>query len=130
MKLSEFIMKYREEHGLSQRQFAEICDVSNSYISMLEKERNPKTGQPIVPSMLHYVKIANGMNISVQDLFSSIDDAPVDMATKAPSDGERISDDDLIFALWGGAEGMDAADLADVKAYAEFLRAKKQMTGK
>ena len=130
MKLSEFIMKYREEHGLSQRQFAEICDVSNSYISMLEKERNPKTGQPIVPSMLQYVKIANGMNISVQDLFSSIDDAPVDMATKAPSDGERISDDDLIFALWGGAEGMDAADLADVKAYAEFLRAKKQMTGK
>ena len=50
---------------------------------------------------------------------------------KAPSIGERmVSDDDLIFALWGGAEDMDAADLADVKAYADFLRQKKQMSGK
>ena len=50
---------------------------------------------------------------------------------KAPSSGERMmSDDDLIFALWGGAADMDAADLADVKAYADFLRQKKQMSGK
>lgn len=92
MKFSELIIKYREEHGLSQRQFAEICDVSNGYISMLEKECNPKTGQPIVPSMLHYVKIANGMGISLQDLFSRIDDAPVDLAEKMPAtedDGEQ-----------------------------------------
>ena len=42
-----------------------------------------------------------------------------------------IDDDDLMFALWGGnAIDMDAADLADVKAYADFLRQKKQMTGK
>ena len=94
MKLSEFIIKYREEHDLSQRQFAEICDVSNGYISMIEKEINPKTGLPISVSLPNYVKIAKGMGISVQDLFSSIDDAPVDMTEKLPAtevDGEQDS---------------------------------------
>lgn len=49
---------------------------------------------------------------------------------KAPAEsGERkISDDELMFALWEG-EDMDEDDLKAVKEYAEFLRQKKH-TGK
>ena len=50
---------------------------------------------------------------------------------KTPAESERVIDDkDLFFALWGGDKHMDADDLQAVKDYAEFLRAKKQMTGK
>lgn len=44
MTLSDFVKEYRKEHDLSQRQFAAICGLSNGYISMLEKNMNPKTG--------------------------------------------------------------------------------------
>ena len=48
MTLSDLVQEYRREHGLSQRQFASICGLSNGYISMLERNVNPKTGQPFV----------------------------------------------------------------------------------
>jgi len=47
MTLVEIIIKYRTEHNLSQRAFAERCGVSNGYISMLEMNRNPSTEAPI-----------------------------------------------------------------------------------
>lgn len=45
MTLGEIIVKYRLEHGLSQRQFALRCGLSNGYIAMIEKNRNPATGK-------------------------------------------------------------------------------------
>lgn len=47
---------------------------------------------------------------------------------KAPTqEGERqVSDDDIMFALWGGSDEMDAEDLADVKRYAAFIQERKQ----
>lgn len=85
MKLSDLIIQYRQEHHLSQRQFALQCGVSNGYISMIENGVNPKTGQPMVPSMQHYAKIAKGMHTTINDLFSMIDDAPVSLKTETPA---------------------------------------------
>ena len=47
---------------------------------------------------------------------------------KAPTkDGERtISDEDIMFALWGEQNDMDKEDLEDVKRYAAFVRERKQ----
>ena len=106
MKLSELIIQYRQEHNLSQRQFALQCGVSNGYISMLEKETNPKTGLPLVPSMQHYAKIAQGMHISINDLFSMIDDMPVTLETKTPaSNGSGLAEEFIsLFAQLSPAE--------------------------
>lgn len=41
MTLRDLISAYRKDHGLSQRQFANQCGLSNGYISMLEKGINP-----------------------------------------------------------------------------------------
>ena len=60
MTLSDLVQEYRREHGLSQRQFASICGLSNGYISMLERNVNPKTGQPVTPSLPALKKIADG----------------------------------------------------------------------
>ena len=35
MTLGDCIREYREAHDLSQRQFAELCGLSNAYISIL-----------------------------------------------------------------------------------------------
>ena len=78
MTLRDLIQEYRREHGLSQRQFASSCGLSNGYISMLEKNEYPKTGQPVTPSLPALTKIANCMGLSSHDLFSNIDDIPVD----------------------------------------------------
>ena len=81
MKLSQFIINYRKDHGLSQRQFAKACDLSNAYISMLEKELNPKTKEPVQPSIPALRKLAIGMGITISDLLSSIDDILISRRT-------------------------------------------------
>lgn len=80
MKLSTIISDYRNHMQISQREFARRCDLSNSYISFLEKETNPKTGKPMVPTIEQYKKLADGMDMSLQSLFELLDeDSPVDL---------------------------------------------------
>ncbi len=82
MKLRELIIKYRTDHDLSQRQFAEKCGISNGYISMIENDVNPKTGKPAVPSLKMLHNIAAGMNMTLDDLLTSIDELVVDIGLK------------------------------------------------
>lgn len=77
MKLGEMIKAYRHEHKISQRQFALRCNVSNGYISMLENGKNPKTDEPIVPSITILKSIASAMSMSLNDLLTDADDMPV-----------------------------------------------------
>lgn len=107
MTLSDLVQEYRREHDLSQRQFASACGLSNGYISMLERNVNPKTGQPVTPSLPALKKIADGMGISLTDLFTRTDDIPVDLLTgaldeKTPApkvEGGRSGLDDELAAI-------------------------------
>lgn len=89
MTLGELIQQYRAEHGISQRQFAVACDLSNGYISMLERGENPKTKQPVTPTLPAMRKIAQGMGISLTELFVRVDDMPVDLLIG--DEGKEIS---------------------------------------
>ena len=79
MKLGDLIASYRTDHGLSQRQFANICGLSNGYISMLEKGRNPATNKPVTPTIPQLKKLANGMAMTLMDLLDQVDDMPIDV---------------------------------------------------
>lgn len=83
MKLGDLIREYRESHQLSQRQFAEICGLSNGYISMLERGINPNTQKPITPTIPQLKKIATGLHMTIADMLERVDDMPVDLL--APS---------------------------------------------
>lgn len=85
MTLKELIVCYRKEHNLSQRQFAAACDLSNGYISMIEREVNPQTGEKIVPTLIALKKLATGMHISLADLLVQVDDMPVDIMAEIKS---------------------------------------------
>lgn len=67
-------------------------------------------------------KISAYFNVSVDYLLTG------EETKKAPTkDGEReVSDDDIMFALWGDSDDVDKDDLDDVKRYAAFVRERKK----
>lgn len=79
MKLRDLIKNYRDAHDLSQRQFANQCSLSNGYISILEKGVNPKTGKPVTPTIPQLKKLADGMAMTLNELFEQVDDMPVSL---------------------------------------------------
>ena len=80
MKLGELIIEYRTSHNISQRQFADICDLSNGYISMLERGINPKTQKPITPTIPQLKKLADGMAMTISEILEKVDDMPIDLS--------------------------------------------------
>lgn len=85
MKLSAVLTDYRDRLQISQRELARRCGLSNSYISFLENEFNPRTGKPIVPTLEQYQKIAAGMGMTVHQLFEVLDeDSPVSLHIDVP----------------------------------------------
>ncbi len=79
MTLGDEIRAYREGTRLSQRQFADRAGVSNGYISLLEKNENPRTGQPMTPSMAVLRRIAGAMGLKVSDLCARVEDLAADL---------------------------------------------------
>ena len=100
MILGEIITRYREEADLSQRQFALKCGLSNGYISMLEKNENPKTGQPIKPNIDQLNKIANAMGMTLADLLEKADDMPVTV-NDVQKMSRKFIDDSVIVPILG-----------------------------
>lgn len=80
MKLAEFISNYLKTHAMSYRSFAARSGLTSGYISMLVNDRNPKTGKPPVPSVVTYNNLARAMGMSIDELFASIDNAPVSLS--------------------------------------------------
>lgn len=74
MFLGEVIKKYREEHNLSLRAFANKCGLSYTYISMLEKNTDYRTGKPIAPTLDSVKYISKAMNIPIDDLLKMLND--------------------------------------------------------
>lgn len=74
MVLGEYIKAYRQEHGLSQRGFAAISGLTNGYVSMLENNKHPKTGEPIAPTIETYKKVADATGLSFDALLALVDD--------------------------------------------------------
>lgn len=65
-------------------------------------------------------QIADYFGVSVDYLLGNEEKTPANT-------GERvISDDDIMFALWGDTTDVDEDDLDDVKRYAAFVRERKK----
>ena len=73
MNLGEIIKNYRQEIGISQDIMAEKTGLSKSYISILERNKNPKTGEPPIASLKTINAIAQAMNIDFDSIFSKLD---------------------------------------------------------
>ena len=73
MTLGDIINAYRKEHNLSMDAFSERSGISKAYISLLEKNKHPKTGKAIAPSIQCIKQSADGMGMDFNTLFNMID---------------------------------------------------------
>lgn len=71
--LAEYIKDFRKKNKLTQQQFADRCGLSNGFISQLENDYRPgKSKERMVPNIRTMKALANGMNIDLNELLSSV----------------------------------------------------------
>ncbi len=73
MTLGELIKEYRENHKISMETFSNMTGISKGYISMLEKNKNPRTGKPITPSLAIIKSVAGAMKLDVNSIIQALD---------------------------------------------------------
>lgn len=102
-----------KERKIPISQLEKALNFSNGYIGQLKKGKFPAE---------RLMAIANYLSVSPEYLLTGheAEKAP------APEGGRQISDDDIMFALWGDTDEVDKEDLADVRRYAEFVRERKK----
>lgn len=103
-----------KKKGISCKKAAEDIGLSNSITTKWKKTGATPGGDTLN-------RIANYFGVSTDYLLGK-------ESKKAPTAaGERsVSDDDIMFALWGDTDDVDKDDLDDVKRYAAFVRERKQ----
>lgn len=83
MLLGEIIYDYRKRNGLTMKEFSERSGLTKGYISMLEKNYNPRSKSGITPSIATFKKAAKGMNMDFDKLISMVDNQPVTFTAKS-----------------------------------------------
>lgn len=115
MTLGQIIKQYRTEHHLSQRQFAILCGVSNGYISMLEEGKNPKTHEPIIPSLMTLKKLASAMAMTLDELMIAADEMPITLSLDSEANLPEI--DLQLFANGEKYEALTEAESEILKLF-------------
>ena len=74
MFLGEIVKKYRLEHKISMDEFARLSGLSKGYISMLEKNENPRTKKAISPSIDTIKQVSEVTGIDFNEIIEMLDD--------------------------------------------------------
>ena len=72
MTLGNVISEFRNLNNLTMEEFSKMAGLSKSYISMLERNRDPR-GNAINPSIEVMDKVANAIGVDLDTLMNSID---------------------------------------------------------
>ena len=79
MKIGDVVKQYREEHGLSQVDFATRCGLSDVVISFIERGQR-SNGKPYLPKFETVRKLARGMGTSAESLITQCEDFNLDIS--------------------------------------------------
>lgn len=88
MTLGDIIIEYRNNHDMSMREFARKCNLSNSYVSMLERGFDGR-GNPTVPSIETINSVAKGCDSTFDEVFNKLDYDYVVCVNPTYSDEEK-----------------------------------------
>ena len=73
MRIGELVAEYREQHGISQREFAKMCNLSHVIISFLERGERAN-GEPYLPRYDTIRKIAAVIGKTPEEIIAGCDD--------------------------------------------------------
>lgn len=121
MTLGEILQEYRARQGLSIRQFAKNCGVSHSAVAFIEKGINPKTGEKLIPSVPVMKKLADGMNLTLQELLQLCDDMEVILRESPDYQGSNPR----IAKLVESVSDFSRKELDELIAYAEWIKGRR-----
>lgn len=93
MTLGMVIREFRELNDLSLEEFGKMANLSRSYLSMLENNRDPR-GNPINPSLETITKVASAMGVDLNTLVHQIDQDGVVSCKKTPLSDFDSSEED------------------------------------
>lgn len=77
--IGEYIRSYRGDMSL--RDFADKCEISHTHLDSIEKGIDPRTGKPVKVTVETLKKIANAMNMTINDLLIKSGDVKVEDLT-------------------------------------------------
>ena len=73
MNLGDIIKNFRSEHEISQDIFAERSGLSKAYVSILERNYNPKSKKPPIPSLETIKAVSSAINADFNDVIALLD---------------------------------------------------------
>lgn len=152
MSLGETIRKYREDNNLTLEELSVKTGLTKQYLSMLENNKNSRTKRPIIPSIRTLNKLADGMNMSFDELltdpdekdqfgeralevFADVDNCDENSAKTKKDDQYYIDKEAAEFAeylrtrpgarmLFSAAKDMSKEEMEETVKYIEFLKSK------
>lgn len=74
MTLGDYIKNYRKTHDMSMGDFAKLCNISKSYVSVLEKGYHSTTGKPAEPKLQIVKQVAEATGVDFGWLFSQLNE--------------------------------------------------------
>ena len=124
MTLGNIIKEYRISHEMSMDAFSEKSGISKAYISLLEKNKHPKTGKAIAPSIQCIKQSADAMNMDFNDLFNMLDGNVVLDSSVSPDDSlessktKKRASKNLVKIM--NISGMSLSDLSDETGISKY----------
>lgn len=90
MKIGRWLYEYRQAHKLSMQDVADKCGFSKTYVYMLEKGINNRTGKAISPTVQNMTKLAEMANMTLDELIVILDeDQTVILKWEDPKEEEK-----------------------------------------
>ena len=95
MTLGEIIKDYREKHDMSMRDFETLSGISRGYLSMLEKNQNPRSKKPITPSIDMIKQVASAIGMTFDQIFDLMDGQEVSLVGNKLENSLSLSDEEM-----------------------------------
>ena len=73
MTLGQIVKRFRETNKITMEEFSQKSGLSRGYISMLEKNENPLSKKPIVPSLTTIQAVSKVIGIDVNEIIEKLD---------------------------------------------------------
>lgn len=84
MTLGDIVKRYRSANHMSMDDFARLSGLSKGYISMLERNENPVSKKPIVPSLTTIKGVAQALGTTPEEIMRML--GPDQMVNLAEDD--------------------------------------------